>query len=32
LEVHSREYPWSTNETTTNAFEKARSYSLLNSP
>ena len=32
LEVHCREYPWCTDATTTNAFKKARSYSLLKSP
>ena len=30
LEVHSREYPWSTNETTQTAFDRARSKSLSN--
>ena len=32
LEVHCREYPWATMETTQTAFQKARSSSLLNSP
>ena len=32
LDVHNSEYPYSTNETTQSAFDRARSYSGLNSP
>jgi hypothetical protein len=32
LEVHCREYPWATSETTTKAFQRARSLSLPHSP
>ena len=32
LDVHNSEYPYSTNETTQSAFDRARSYSLQKSP